>query len=683
MFSFLNPLSLWLGALLAIPLIIHFLGRQRLRKEPFPSLMLLEEKFARSMQRHRLKNLLLLIIRTLLILCLLLALANPALRSRAAADSGPGGAESMAALVNNGAFALAPSPTDAARAPVAERPPASALEWQRRRIKALDSATGRPVPAVDLIADGPGHSEAAVRFGNHAEAVERLLASLDPRAPTSQVYLPAFAWEDLAPAGDALLQALKDAPGMQIVIWDFGAEAARLSAIAGVRAVPSTQTPTVALQVRLHPQAAGDGGSRLRTWLDGRIFQETSPGQEDRGEAVRAEVVLPISEGLRTAGRISFEGGDRFAVRDWHFCFPNPGRQTLAHAGSTLASLPSLGRENYHRRIIHVAAAKDLPWEGRDQLRLIYLSNERNTDAAAYGRIVEFVKRGGRLIVGAGRESDIPMLNRFLLQPLRLGRLGAVMEANPPGRAEADAEALARLGGLPARSGPLGLLRKRFAFTPDSGTAILIRQGGEPVLAERDFQAGRVLLWTTDLDDLEWSDLGVAPLVPLLHRAFQEGAGGLTANRAVDSDSLLTLDLPASGARAEVRDPDGRPFTRARVEGGRLRLGPFDKLGLYRAAFGADTTVFAVNLASRGPATPQGEDDWETWNAGKRAEFLAAFDAFKGRVLVALPGEGDPVRAAVRPLWRAFFLAAILLLFLEGLIASAFAMGNSDRRKAG
>ena len=48
MFSFLNPLALWLGALLAIPLVIHFLGRQRLRKEPFPSLMLLEEKFAKE-----------------------------------------------------------------------------------------------------------------------------------------------------------------------------------------------------------------------------------------------------------------------------------------------------------------------------------------------------------------------------------------------------------------------------------------------------------------------------------------------------------------------------------------------------------------------------------------------------------------------------------------------------------
>ncbi|HLP43266.1 MAG TPA: BatA domain-containing protein, partial [Fibrobacteria bacterium] len=97
MFSFLTPFSPWLGALLAIPLVIHFLGRQRLRKEPFPSLMLLEERFAKSMQRHRLKNLLLLFLRTLLILCLFLALANPSLER-----TGGGGSkvESAAAIVH-------------------------------------------------------------------------------------------------------------------------------------------------------------------------------------------------------------------------------------------------------------------------------------------------------------------------------------------------------------------------------------------------------------------------------------------------------------------------------------------------------------------------------------------------------------------------------------------------------
>lgn len=666
MFSLLSPVSLWLGALLAVPLVIHFLGRQRLRKEPFPSLLLLEEKFARSMQRHRLKNLLLLLIRTLLVLALLLALANPALESKQAA--GAGSSESAAALIHNGAWGLLPSPDGD---PAAARDHAT-LEVQRRRIRSLDSAAGAPVKSLLLLPDGPGRNEAAARFGTYRDAVERLLAALDPAAPTAVAYLPAFAWEDLAPARDDLLRALKDRPGLQIVFWDHGAEGARLSAFSGVRALPSTRTPTVTLRALLSPEAA-ESGAKVRAWIGERAFQEAS------AEESLAEIELPLSEGARTAGRLSAEGAEAggFAVRDWHYCFPNPGRLVLAHAGSALASLPSLGRENYFRRIVHVATARDLPIDG--SLRLVHLSNERNTDAAAYGRIVEFVKRGGRLIIGVGRDSDIPLINRFLLQPLRLGRLGVATEVAQGGRAEADPKALAAFGGLPANAGTLGQVRKRFAFVPDSGTAVLIRQGGEPVLAERDFQQGRVLLWTTDLDDLEWTDLGVAPLVPLLHQAFQEGAGAMTRNLAVDSDSLMVLDLPEPGLRVEVRDPDGRPFTRLRAEGGRLRIGPFDKLGLHRVAFGSDSAAFAVNLASRGPAPAQAAGDWERWNRDSREAFLAAFEPFRDRVTVVSPDGGGAVRAAVRPLWKWFFLAAILLLFAEGLIVAAYSPGTGSR----
>lgn len=676
MFSFLSPVTFWLGALLAIPLVIHFLGRQRLRKEPFPSLLLVQEKFSKSMHRHRLKNLLLLLLRTLLILCLLLALANPALEGKK--SGGESGAEAVAALINNGAYGLLPSREEAGStgragagtASGAGRPGSGALDGQRRRVRILDSALGAQVRSIPLIADGPGLAEAASRFGDYAEATERLLAALDAGAPSAQAYLPVFAWEDLTPAKEVLLQALADRPGLQLVLWDFGTSGSRLSAFSGVRAIPSPEGPTVKLRALLNPIAAKEGNFKVRTYIENRIFQETGP------EDGLVEIGLPLSEGVRTGGRLALEDRGAFAIRDWHFCFPNPGRLMLAHAGSALASLPSLGRENYFRRIVHVAAAKDLPWAGAGgALRLVYLSNDRNTDAAAYAHIVEFVKRGGRLIIGVGRESDIPMVNRFLLQPLRMGRLGAVTES-AGARAEADAKSLALLGGLPANAGPLGMVRKRFAFAPDSGTVILIRQGGEPVLAERDFHQGRVLLWTTDLDDLDWSDLGVAPLVPLLHRAFQEGAGGLTSNRTVDSDSLIGIDLADPGSRPEVRDPDGRPFTRFRLDGGRLRLGPFDKLGLHRISWGRDSTAFAVNLASRGPVQSREVEDWEQWNLGRKAEFLKGFESFRGRVVVAPADAEDVVRSAVQPLWKAFFLAAILLLFLEGLIASAYSLGR-------
>ncbi len=689
MFSLLNPISLWFGALLAVPLMIHFMGRQRLDRQPFPSLLLVKEGFASSMRRHRLKNLLLLIIRTLLIACLLLALSNPALKSRQSAAK----PDQSLALIHDGIYGKLAMPagtgTTAFGGEAAPRGK-DLLETQRLRIKALDSAQGSRTRVYTVIEDGPGAGEASERFGEYGDAVRRLLPAIG--SGTALAGLPVFSWQDLAGCQADLLRALAENAGLQLALTDFSAFSPRISAFAEMRATPAPDAPTVSVAAILTPVAAARGG-KAQVWLDGRLLQEAVPAGD------RLDATLPLGSGPRTQGRFVFlpaDGTTGFAVAETHFCFPTAGAWSLAHAGSALVSLPSLGRETYFRRIAHVASARDIPWEGTSPgatagagtnarttpapLRLVYLASERAVAPEAYARAIQFVKGGGRLIVAAGRESDIPALNRFLLQPLRLGRLGGL--ADSAGTVTANPSALARVGrasGDPAAAAKsLGAVRKRYAFSPDSGTSTLLAQGGSAILAERDFHAGRVLLWTTDLDDLEWTDLGVSPLVPLLHQAFQEAAAGeRAANLAVASDSLFLSQAPAGdegpGTAAEVRDPAGRPFTRVRAEGGRLRIGPFDRLGAYRIVRGKDTTAFAVNLLPASSASPgPGSGEWEAAEARAKEAFLAACAGYPNRVSVLSPEDPVSVRTAARRLWPAFLLGAILLLFLEALIAFRF-----------
>jgi hypothetical protein len=702
-FSLLNPFTLWLGAALAVPLAIHFLGRQRLKKQPFPSLLLVRERFSKSMQRHRLKNLLLLIIRTLLILCLLLALANPALQSLKSSAAKP---DLSLALIHNGIYGRLPSGEDGRSGGNAGNTGNETLESQRMRLKALDSAEGIHTEAVPLIADGPGMQEVSERFGDYGEAVARLLAALGSRPGTAQIRIPVFSWTDAMPAREELARALKENPGLQIVLTEYGDAGARTSAFTGMKASPAADAPLVRLQAGINPLAPSGDAGKVRVTLNGRLFQEQAPMEGN------VEVTLSVGEGSRTVGKLSMPQGG-FASDEFHFCFPDAGQWVMAHAGSVLASLPSLGRETYFRRIIHVAGGKDIPWSGAPMvgtgsaprnaakaatasLKLVYLANERGVDPAAYSRAVEFVKQGGRLIIGVGRESDVPMLNRFLLQPLRLGRLGNLVEAPSSAPVSADRSALSRLGRLPADLGALGSVRKRFAFLPDSGTDILLsqvppsasaegsarenagsaRENG--VLAARDFHRGKVLLWTTDIDDLNWSDLGVSPFTPLLHQALQEtGSEERARNLSVASDSVMTMNLEEdeSGAAAaggpampaEVLDPEGRAFTKVRRDGRRLHIGPFDRLGIHRVVIGGDTTAFAVNLA--GTVSSVGD--------AAKDEFLKAFAPYGSRLSVAPETDRSIAGTAVRALWPWLFLASILLLFLEGLIASAVSLRRS------
>lgn len=681
--------------------MIHFLGRQRLRKQPFPSLLLVRERFAKSMHRHRLKNLLLLIIRTLLILCLMLALSNPAMEARKASVR----PDVSVALIHNGIYgSLGPERVEGGvrQAPALSsgakgRPPSGTLDAQWKRIQDMDSTQKGKTLAVPAITDGPGAKEVSQRYGDYGEAVRRALGALGTAPGAAQLLLPVFDWAEAASARGDLERALKESPGLRILLVDHGGAAAGVNAFSGLKATASPESPTLKVNARLSPSAAEKGG-KAQVFLNGRPFQEAA------SIGGRVEVTLPLGEGPRTAGRFSLPGSG-FAAPDLHFCFPEAGEWSLAHAGSALASLPSLGRETYFRRIIHVAASRDIPWNGLPErgtragggaLRLVYLAAERGAQPEVYARAVEFVKRGGRLIIGVGRESDIPGLNRFLLQPLRMGRLGNLQDVAAGVPVRADRRALTRFGALPVDQVSLGAVRKRFAFAPDSGAEILLSQGSPPeaVLASRDFHRGQALLWTTDIDDLEWSDIGVSPLIPLLHQAFQEaGAGDRAVNLAVASDSLYTFaadpDVGREGtgyadaaARPMVLDPEGRAFTKVRADGSRLRIGPFDKLGIHLIVSGKDTSAFAVNLArlesrpgaaSGSASVPDGELPART-DAEARSVFMDAFKPYHGRVIALSPDEPAAVHASVRKLWPALLLAALLLLFLEGLISSTFSL---------
>src|SRR5215831_21070451 len=93
--NFLNPLFLFGLAAAAIPVLIHLFTRRKPREVRFPSLDFLTEVNQSEIRRLRLKQWLLLLLRTLAVAALALAMSRPALRGSTA----PGGRASTTVIV--------------------------------------------------------------------------------------------------------------------------------------------------------------------------------------------------------------------------------------------------------------------------------------------------------------------------------------------------------------------------------------------------------------------------------------------------------------------------------------------------------------------------------------------------------------------------------------------------------
>src|SRR5262245_61448133 len=99
--TFLNPAFLW-GALAAsIPVIIHLINRRRARVIPFPTIKFVLRSERRVARKYRVKQWLLLALRTLILFLLTTALAEPVLQPTVGDLSEMGQARAAVLILDN------------------------------------------------------------------------------------------------------------------------------------------------------------------------------------------------------------------------------------------------------------------------------------------------------------------------------------------------------------------------------------------------------------------------------------------------------------------------------------------------------------------------------------------------------------------------------------------------------
>ncbi len=696
--TFLNPLVL-LGLVAAvIPLIIHLFNFRRPKKVDFSSLAFLKELQKSTMQRVRIKQWLLLILRTLAIACLVLAFARPTLTGGLAGTLG-GRANSSLALVLDNSLSMTlrdargaylDQARDMAAGLIDQTAPGDEVFILTTTANATPAPYKNRGPALDALAEiapQPGATSAA-------RTLARAAALLDEAAHLNkEIYLISdlqrSTWLDT-------LQTVVPAD-VRTVLLPVGDRTYANVAVIEVRV--ASRIVEVGQPARVEAVLVNYGTERIQgyvasLYLEGeRVAQATA----DLEPGVPAEVAFAVTPQQRgwLAGLVQIED-DAFEqdnVRYFALHVPEQRRILLVRGEGQRADFVELalssqltrGRVAFEVETIPEAALAATTPGGFDAVVLLGPRDLSSGEVAALSRYVE---EGGGLLFfpsEAARAADY----NALLGSLGGGAFSGFSGAVGAGRAIAAFDRVdlehPLFEGVFERQGPRGQAEVEspdvyyaMNYTPGAGAEQTLIQltSGFPFLQEIRHGRGAAFV-AASAPDVGWSDLPVRGLfIPLLYRSIYY----LSSGESVQGEQLVVgqageLRLTGVTETAPLRlvAPDGEEVTpEQRSLFGAVLLQTDATLrtpGLYEVRAGERLVRrVAFNLDSR-------ESNLQAYSPKEAAERLAGATGAKVRVLDPGTGDAGGVIAAIEAertgveLWNVFLLLALLFLVAEMLVS--------------
>lgn len=696
--------ALLAGLLLAVvPPLIHLISKRRARRVRFAAMEFVLRSQRRTTRSLRMRQWLLLLVRTLLVTALVLALARPVWRAEAEPQGGAvpasvvlavdvsasmhatldgksafqraraAAAEALLALpadVRVALIACDESPRDVVPEATFERAQVlRALEVLTPAFGAADlSACVERAAAVSAQVASPGEKRVLV-FSDLAAHAFRTSSSAG--APPGLLVEWVGVWGEEFPPNRGL-----SAPGLERVNA-LGQDAVEMSFSVSQYGGVAGETPIdlradgILLARTALPLEPGSTLSRSFThdFAASRSTASALPTVtlqlEDDALALDNEVSLPVE--LPAPTRVLLVDGAPQPV---------PFRDEVFYLESALRQTQKPGA----RLDVQVIATENLTPASLADAQVVVLANVRAVPEEMARALVAFVRGGGGLLVTAGDQVDVDAFNAGLGEILP-GRLrGAKGQALLDDASLTETLGLTRfVPGHPIFRGLLGAdatglpgLRRVATHTylliePDSDAPrdILMRFSNEaPALLERRADAGRVMLLATSVDR-DWSDLAIRPgYLPLMQQTVLYLAGALDTPgpRFLQVGEAREWLLPRGAERLEVRAPDGRVHELAPDQGApageppRVRFEGARMPGLYRVSVrypGGDarelpTERFTVLVH---PA----ESDLRPADAAQRVAAAPAGARVRG---------GDAAGGDA-PLWPGLFWLVALLFALE------------------
>lgn len=685
--SFYNPLMLYGLVATLIPLAIHLLSRRRTVSLPFSNVALLQTLQQDRMRRVKLRQILLLLIRSLLILLLVLAFSRPAVQGSGAGANVRTAAAllidrsmSMRHADGRGGDLFRQATGVAARVLDSFSPQDEVVIYLvDDRIATLDaSSLGQLKQRLGGLA--PGY-----RSTDMAAAVEDALKRLtQASAPNRELYLftdgARHGWKEL-PLGDgsreierlsffSSLHRPRRSNNVSIASVSASERLLAPGTPAAVQVVLKNQSPSAQNSLAL---VATSGGARvaqeqvaLGAGEERRIFLNFTP---ERGGAI------PFSVDI---GADDLPADSRFRT---FIHVPDSLKVLLVGSGADVYYLEQAFRSlsgPTSRNLIRTVSPEALPTTDLEGWSSVWLCNVPRLSDFTVSELQHKVEQGTGLVVALGSTIDARHYSDRILDRLIPARLIAV--SGSPRLPGGDTSVFRSLR-LPLPDHLLfsGLLTGEDAQSPhfyahyrvrlsEGARPIVAFSDGFPAIAESRLGRGRVFLITTAFD-LAWSELPVSGLmVPLVERMARYLAQTAAASGGSDyrvGQSIFREIDDAHPREAALAPPSGDTRTIwPEQQGGRAvwRVGEVEEPGYWGiTAGGRAVDRFAVQVdPAESDLSPLTESEWTALIPAARHHILSDDDAVPETIRQSRYG---------RELWQILLAAALAMAIAEMAVA--------------
>jgi hypothetical protein len=692
--TFLNPLLLLGLVAAAIPLIIHLFNFRRPKRIEFSSLAFLREVQRSTMQRVRIKQWLLLLLRTLAIAALVLSFARPTLEGGLAGRLGGRSPASVAIVVDDtpsmgqrdAGGAYFDQALDAARAVASATDGRDEVFLVRVGGRSGQAAVG--MPGGQAATERIGQLEQSPFGGTLVGAIDRAAGLLRAASqPVTEMYV-------ISDLQATMLADSTDRPAPvqgQVRIVPVGSRTDANVAVTDVRITSRIVEPgqPVRVEAVLVNHGTGTASAYVASVvLDGERAAQASADLPPGIPVVVPFVVTPRGRGW-LPGRVETEDDDFPLDNVRHFALYVPeARRLLVVDGSA-------GTAGYLRRVFSERLTGDrlrfdvvavpesrLPAEDLSAYDVVLLGGPVDFTDGEVDRIARFVSGGGGLFWFAGDGSVLDDYN-LLLAALGAGRVEAVTsgtQADPIDAVERTDLAHPLFQGVlegGGRSPERPTLYRRMTYRPGTGTenTVMGLAGGTPFLQEIRSGRGSVLFMASAVDPA-WTDLPTRGLfVPLMYRSvFLLSSAGAVSGESYVLGRGGELLLPGPVAeQVQVRTPGGELVTPARRDGAGGTLLRLDELLTEPGAYAVEVGGRVIRRVVANP-DPR-ESDLARMEPPDAVDALGTRFGIDADVLGIEAGDPVAARAAVTAqrqgveLWNVFMGLALLFLVLEMIVA--------------